>query len=78
MFHNHRYEKIVQAFKSVSSRQLRRFLGLAALPATRDKDRAAGSTAKQKPRPIWSRGYWVPYLDTEEALAKQQNNTGGK
>jgi len=44
-FHNHRYEKIVQAFKSVSSRQLRKFLCLAALPATRNLSRAAGSTA---------------------------------
>lgn len=68
--HEHRYERIVQAFKSVSSRALRKHFRLAALPARRDERiRAAGSTAKQnKQVPIWSRGYWVRYLDTEKAI----------
>jgi REP element-mobilizing transposase RayT len=86
--HIHKYERIVQAFKSVSSRALRKHLRLAALPARRSRrdscksgcaTRAAGSTAKRegaegKPAeqlirvPIWSRGYWVRYLDTEKAI----------
>jgi REP element-mobilizing transposase RayT len=79
--HEHNYERIVQAFKSVSSRALRKHFCLAALPARRnEKIRAAGSTAKRegsagKPAerlkrvPIWSRGYWVRYLDAENAIA---------
>jgi len=54
--HAHPYERMVQAFKSVSSRRLRRYLGLTAL---------RGKAAKRVP--IWARGYWVRYLDTKEA-----------
>ena len=55
--HAHRYERMVQAFKSVSSRRLRRYFGLTALQ---------GKAAKRVP--IWARGYWVRYLDTKEAV----------
>jgi REP element-mobilizing transposase RayT len=68
--HEHGHRKIVQSFKSVSSRQLRKYFLLAALPATRMLRagvtcRAAGSTAKNPaPTPVWSRGYWVRFLNT--------------
>jgi REP element-mobilizing transposase RayT len=65
--HTHTYQRIVNAFKSVSARALRRYLGLAASPATRNGIRAAGGTANRTP--VWSRGYWVRYLDTEQTLA---------
>jgi REP element-mobilizing transposase RayT len=71
----HTFQRMVQAFKSVSSRALRKHFLLAALPARRSRrdscksgcaTRAAGSAVK---RPIWSRGYWVRYLDTDNAVA---------
>ena len=67
--HEHRYERIVNAFKSVSARALRKYFGLAASPATR-LNRAAGGPAKRSKRaPVWSRRYWVRYLDSDKAIA---------
>ena len=55
--HEHRYQRMVRALKAVSSRELRKYLGLVASPE------------KSKRAPVWSRGYWVRYLDTEKAIA---------
>jgi REP element-mobilizing transposase RayT len=69
--HPHPCEKVINAFKSVSARHLRKYFGLAASPATRN-DRATGGAAKQtraKRVPIWSRGYWVRYLTTNSAVS---------
>ena len=61
----HSYERMIAGFKAVSSRELRKYLGLAA-GFSRRNERGLKSAAKRIP--IWSRGYWARYLDTQEAL----------
>lgn len=76
--HAHPHQKVVQSLKSVSSRALRKYLGLAALPATRDGIRAAGSTANQRAYPVWSRGYWVRFLAAESNVAAAISYVNGQ
>jgi REP element-mobilizing transposase RayT len=64
--HAHRYERMVAGFKAVSSRELRKYLGLGAGFSRRDR---RGLKSAAKLIPIWSRGYWVRYLDTEGAVS---------
>jgi REP element-mobilizing transposase RayT len=65
--HEHKYERIVRGLKAVSSRELRKYFGLAAGLSRRD-ERGLKPAAKRKTIPIWSRGYWVRYLDTGAAV----------
>jgi REP element-mobilizing transposase RayT len=65
--HEHTYERMVAGLKAVSSRELRKYFGLAAGFSRRD-GRGLKAAAKQERYPIWSRGYWVRYLDREEAV----------
>jgi REP element-mobilizing transposase RayT len=62
----HTFQRMVQAFKSVSTRALHKHFLLADLPARREEDSTA---TKDVRNPVWSRGYWMRYLDNDEAIA---------
>jgi hypothetical protein len=58
---------MVQAFKSVATRALRRHLLIAGLPARRKEE--DHNASKKVRNPVWSRGYWMRYLDDDRAIA---------
>ena len=62
----HTFQRMVQAFKSVSTRALRRHFLLADLPARREKKNCTSSNPTKNP--VWSRGYWIRYLDNEKTI----------
>lgn len=62
----HTFQRMVQAFKSVSTRALHKHFLLADLPARRDKENE--NSRNMVKNPIWSRGYWIRYLDNDKAI----------
>jgi REP element-mobilizing transposase RayT len=63
----HTFQRMVQAFKSVSTRALHKHSLLADLPARREEEHC--TAAKKARSPVWSRGYWIRYLDNDKAIA---------
>jgi REP element-mobilizing transposase RayT len=71
--HDHGHGRIVRGLKAVSSRELRKIL---AASFTRRDDRVVNNAAKRVP--IWSRGYWVRFLDTEAAISAAVTYVNGQ
>ena len=54
MGHAHRYERIVAAMKAVSARAVRELRGM--------------NQGRRKRDPVWSKGYWVRYINDDGGL----------
>jgi REP element-mobilizing transposase RayT len=63
--HEHEYERMVNAFKSVSSRDVRKLLGMKRSPSSAERRRGNVETERD---PVWSESFWVRYIDSRRQL----------
>jgi len=62
--HRHRYERVIGGLKAVAGNRVRRHWGTEPDASSRTR-----LNRRKETRPVWARGYWIRYLNTDTHIA---------